>query len=177
MFVGAESGSERVLASFDKPTRPAAVASGIRRAKKAHMVVVASFIAGAPLETDADFQETLDFVRNVRPHLCDVNPLMVHPGSRLWEELHTEPPKTLDSSRNRTIWRLSDKVDKKQAQRRIAEFRKVFDGTYRGRWGLDWKRMIELIDLLIHNKSVRSVARILMKDRGLVRQLSKRTRN
>lgn len=67
VFVGAESGSERVLASFDKPTRPAAVASGIRRAKKAHMVVVASFIAGAPLETDADFQETLDLDRKLSP--------------------------------------------------------------------------------------------------------------
>jgi anaerobic magnesium-protoporphyrin IX monomethyl ester cyclase len=176
VFVGAESGSERVLATFEKPTRPEAIASGILRAKKAHMVVVASFIAGAPDETDADFQETLDFVRKVRPHFCDISPLMLHPGSRLWEQFHAEPPKTLEASRNRKIWLVSDKVDRKLVEARLDEFRKVFDSTYRGRWGLQWRRIVELIELILFNKTVREVTRIALKDVGLVARLGNRTK-
>jgi radical SAM superfamily enzyme YgiQ (UPF0313 family) len=176
VFVGVESGSEAVLQSFDKPTRPDAVASGILRAKKAHMVVVASFIAGAPPETDADFQETLNFVRNVRPHLGDINPLMVHPGSRLWEQFNPEPPHTLEASHNRAIWRFSDKSDKVLVERRIAEFRKVLDGTFHDWWGLDWGRLGELLDLIIHNKTVRTIALMLIKDIRLKVLLGKRTR-
>lgn len=164
VFVGVESGSARVLTSLNKPARPDALAAGIQRAKKAHIVVVASFIAGAPNETESDFQATLDFVRNVRPHFCDINPLMVHPGSRLWEDFNREPPITLDSSSNKTVWRFSDGVDKGLTEKRIAQFRKVFSDTVWGRWGLDPRRIVELIGMIIHNKSVRVAAGILMKD-------------
>lgn len=173
-FVGVESGSEGVLAAFDKPARPPALASGILRAKKAHIVTIASFIAGAPTETESDFQETLDFVRNVQPHFCDVNPLMVHPGSHLWEDLKgTDPPKTLEDSCNRAIWRLTDQVDKGITEKRVAEFRRVYLETFWGRWGSHWKRTVEIVGLLVHNKTLRFAAWMVLKDFRLLSQFRK----
>jgi radical SAM superfamily enzyme YgiQ (UPF0313 family) len=153
---------------------PAALASGIQRAKKAHIVTIASFIAGAPEETESDFQETLDFVRNVRPHFCDVNPLMVHPGSRLWEDLKgSDPPKTLEDSCNRAIWRITDQVDKGVVEKRVVEFRRVFLETFWGQRGSWWRRIAEIIGLLIYNKTLRLAAWFALKDSRLLSQFRK----
>jgi hypothetical protein len=51
-------------------------------AKRAGMVACASFIFGAPPETEADAKETLDFIKQTRPHVVQVNAV---PGTSLPE--------------------------------------------------------------------------------------------
>ena len=62
VFVGVESGSDAVLAAYDKPVRRGNLAEAVSRAKQSHMFIIASFIAGASEETEQDFEGTLDFV-------------------------------------------------------------------------------------------------------------------
>jgi len=166
VFIGAESGSNKVLSYYKKPARRQNVAAGIERAKKAHMFTIASFIAGAPVETDEDFQETLNFVREVRPNYCDINPLMVHPGSSLWEDLGGSGPDTIEDSVSKAIWRVTDRVQKSLVQKRMREFKQTFSET------ADFKRSGELLGFLIYNKTVRRFVWLAMKNFRLIRQIS-----
>lgn len=177
-FVGAESGSDTVLAQYRKPASPEAIGAGILRAKKAHMFTIASFIVGAPFETESDFLKTLDFVREFRPHICDVSPLMVHPGSSLWEELRgTEHPPRLEDSESRTIWRFTSEVDETLVQKRISALREVFFQTYQGPFGVSLRRIAEILDHLIYNKCARQIFRFIIKDWRAVKQLRTATGN
>lgn len=154
-FIGVESGSDKVLSFYKKPAKRKALAAAVLRAKKAHMFVIASFIAGAPVEDETDFQQTLDFIMEVKPTFCDVNPLMVHPGSCLWDEIRGNGrPSTLEGSVSRTIWRFTQQVDKKVVEKRILELKRVFLETYLLRGGGS-RRIPEMISLLTHNKSTR----------------------
>jgi anaerobic magnesium-protoporphyrin IX monomethyl ester cyclase len=172
VFVGVESGSDNILEAYKKPARRKAIASGIQRAKNAHMLTVASFIAGSPKESRDDFEQTLDFVREVRPHFCDVNPLMVHPGSALWDELKGDSPATLEASHNRTIWRLTDQVEKELVEGRMIEFKKAFLRTYWYSVGAVIKRIPEIASLILHNKTVRGAVGALARNRDLVLRMA-----
>ncbi|MDD2901456.1 MAG: radical SAM protein, partial [Syntrophales bacterium] len=66
IFVGVESGSDAQLRRYKKPTTSRMLAEDILRAKKANIVVIASFITGYAGETAADHQATKEFVRKVR---------------------------------------------------------------------------------------------------------------
>lgn len=170
-FLGVESGSDRVLAAYRKPARRAALAAGIQAAKKAHMFTIASFIAGAPAETEEDFQDTLRFVREVRPHFCEVSPLMMHPGSPLWNEWHDpEPVTTLERTRSRPIWRFTDRVKKEVVEAWMKQFKQTFARTYVGMLGAVVGRACEFIGLMAHNKTIRRSVRMFLGDMRLVSQ-------
>jgi anaerobic magnesium-protoporphyrin IX monomethyl ester cyclase len=170
-FLGVESGSDAVLAAYDKPVRRENLAEAVSGAKQAHMFIVASFIAGASQETEQDFEATLDFVRQTRPHYSEITPLMVHPGSHLWDKINgPQMPPTLESSASRPIWRFPGQLDKEIIERRLKEFRKVFLETYTNGFRSKAKRLAEFIALLIHNRSIRHVLKAFIKDFNLIRQ-------
>lgn len=153
MFVGVESGSPAQLKRYQKPASRQELAGGIRRAKKAHIVTVASFVNGAPGETEGDFNNTKNFLREVRPHLADINPLMVHPGSQLWDQLNkSKTITTLADTHSFAIWRYPNQHDKQTVLGREKDFRSTFGKTWFG-----WRRFMELINLLFHNPTVRMV--------------------
>ncbi len=52
MYFGAESASETVLEYYNKKIRPAQISAAVANAKEADMIVVTSFILGAPVESD-----------------------------------------------------------------------------------------------------------------------------
>jgi anaerobic magnesium-protoporphyrin IX monomethyl ester cyclase len=170
-FVGVESGSDSVLAYYRKPARRRALASGILKAKDANMFTIASFIAGAPNEAPGDFQDTVEFVLQVRPHVAEINPLMVHPGSRLWEEFRGEgSPATLEASRNRPIWRFTEQIKKETVEDWMREFKRAFIRTYWHSAPNFLKRIAEFIRMLIHNQTIRKGAGMLLTHTEIVRQ-------
>lgn len=154
VMVGVESGSDAQLKRYNKPVGRDALAAGIRRAKKAHLFVVGFFIDGAPHESEEDHQATLDFIKEVRPHICATGELAVHPGSRLWDDMigPGESEESLDWSRTRMIHTLDGQLDKEAIDRRIRAFQRAFSRSW-----LNWRRIGDLVDLLIHNPSIRKV--------------------
>ncbi|MHC1745068.1 MAG: radical SAM protein [Syntrophobacteraceae bacterium] len=162
-FVGVESGSDSQLRRYRKPASRKGMAAGILRAKKAHIAVLASFINGAPEESERDFQETLEFVREVKPTVANIGPLMVHPGSYLWEELNgAGEPETLEQTFSRTIWRYPGQVDAGTVRRRARAFQETFARTF-----LSWRKVLEFLDLLLHNPSWRNTIRAILRNHSI----------
>jgi len=166
-FLGAESGSAAQLRRYKKPTTSQKLAHDIRRAKKAHFFVIASFITGHPEETPSDHEATKEFVLKVRPHVAEVNPLMVHPGSLLWETINgPEIPVTLEKSRSRLISRFPQQLKKETIKGRERDFRQTFQKTWR-----DWQRLLDVLDLALYNKSIRFLLKTALKDPKVLLQM------
>ncbi len=164
IFIGVESGSDAQLKRFGKPASRNGIAAGIQRAKKAHIFTLASFVNGAPGETDSDFQATLDFLKEVRPHLAETNSLMVYPGSRLWEDLNgPDEPESLEASFGRSIWRFPGQMSREKVKSREMAFRKAFART-----AYDWHRFFDFFDMVIHNFSMRHVVKSILKNPKLL---------
>jgi anaerobic magnesium-protoporphyrin IX monomethyl ester cyclase len=148
VFVGVESGSDAQLRRYRKPSTSQVLATDILRAKNANMITIASFITGSKWEAESDHEATKDFVWKVRPHLCEINPLMAHPGSHLWEEIHAgQDPQTLEESESRLVSRFPGQMPKALIKFRERDFRR----TFRRSW-LHWRRIVELLDLFAHNQ-------------------------
>ena len=74
-------------------------------AKRAGMIVVTSFIIGAPVETPADIQHTIEFIRTLRPHAVQVNILDCLIGTPIWDGLVRDGIVAPgDWKRNHRIW-------------------------------------------------------------------------
>ena len=147
-MVGIESGSDGQLRRFNKPANRRALAAGVRRAKKAHMAVIAYFITGGPGETAEDHEASKAFVRDVRPHICQTGELSVSPGSRIWERLigAVLSEETVKASRTRMIHTLPGQPSGAQIALRIRDFHRAF-----GRSWLDRRRIPEVADLYLRN--------------------------
>jgi anaerobic magnesium-protoporphyrin IX monomethyl ester cyclase len=172
IYVGVESGSDAQLKRYDKATTGRRTGDGILRTKKAHMFVISSFITGGIGETDEDREETYKFVRKIKPLVCEVGSLRVHPGTPLWDELvGPEEPATIEESLTRTIDQFPGQQDEETLKRWIKDFEKVFHGTFgRGR------RLREAIDLLLHNPTARWFIKTCLKHPWVVAKIIKRMR-
>lgn len=166
-FLGAESGSDAQLRRYRKPTTSQKLAHDISRAKKAHLFVIASFITGHPEETDADHEATKELVRKVRPQMADVNPLMVHPGSLLWEQINGPGiPETLEKSWARRISHFPGQLKTETIKWRERDFRQTFQQTW-----LEWRRLLDILDLVVYNKSFRFFIKSALKNPKILLQL------
>jgi len=87
MYFGIESGTQKVLDYYDKRTTTQQSREAVEKARKAGMdLIVGSFIIGAPNETKADIQETLDFVKGLNLDIPQINVLGAFPGDSIWRE-------------------------------------------------------------------------------------------
>jgi anaerobic magnesium-protoporphyrin IX monomethyl ester cyclase len=87
MYFGAESGCQKVLDYYNKNINPEQTRAAVQAAKAANMIVVTSFILGAPVETMEDKKQTIEFIRSLRPHAVQINILDYLVGTPLWEEM------------------------------------------------------------------------------------------
>lgn len=67
VFLGIESGSPTILQNMNKSATIEKYAKGIELLRKHGIMTFGSFITGFPGETDQTVQETIDFVRGVKP--------------------------------------------------------------------------------------------------------------
>jgi anaerobic magnesium-protoporphyrin IX monomethyl ester cyclase len=87
IYFGIESPQDNVLHYYRKTIGAAQSEKAIRNAKKAGMLVVTSFIVGAPGESLEDMNKTVEFIFKVRPHAAQVNILDVLIGTEIWDRL------------------------------------------------------------------------------------------
>ena len=86
---GIESASLKVLEKNLKYQDPKRVISGLKHLKAVNIPVQAYFVLGLPGETEATFQETINFITNLPFNEEDkINYFVAtpYPGSRLWDE-------------------------------------------------------------------------------------------
>lgn len=105
MYFGVESPTPRVLDYYKKGISEAQARKAVADAKRAGMIVVTSFIIGAPVENEADIHRTIDFIRDLRPHAVQVNILDCLVGTPIWDELTDKGVVQPDDwKRNHRIW-------------------------------------------------------------------------
>jgi len=88
--LGIESASEKVLDAMNKKTTPAGISKVIKTLASAGIRVTTLWIVGFPGETEEDFQETVDFIREHHRYIyeLDVHYYYYYPYGQVWSRLH-----------------------------------------------------------------------------------------
>ncbi|WP_243384625.1 B12-binding domain-containing radical SAM protein [Geothrix alkalitolerans] len=90
MQFGVEHGSERVLQLLDKGTNLRHARRALGLVRKVGMNLGIYLITGIPGETWADVEETAAFIRDTRPQDCQISPLALYPGTRMFDQYRAE---------------------------------------------------------------------------------------
>ncbi len=90
MQFGVEHGSERVLVLLDKGTDLRHARRALDLVRKVGMNVGIYLITGIPGETWADVEESAAFIRDTRPSDCQISPLALYPGTRMFDQYRAE---------------------------------------------------------------------------------------
>lgn len=87
IYFGIESGTQKTLDYFGKRTTPEMSRKAVRNCKEAGVEnVIGSFIVGAPIETESDVRQTLDFAMGLEGmDFPQINPLCISPGMEFWD--------------------------------------------------------------------------------------------
>ena len=85
--IGLESGSKKVLGIMNKKIRKEDVIRASDILKRYNLKWTAYFMVGTPGETEENVEETLDFIREVRPSFISFAIFTPYPGTRLFEKL------------------------------------------------------------------------------------------
>jgi radical SAM superfamily enzyme YgiQ (UPF0313 family) len=160
LFVGVESGSDAQLRRYGKPATSKSLAEGIRRAKRAHMVVIGFFIYGGPGETAQDFEATEKFIQETRPHICGGSALSIQPHAILWDKLIGDAePESLQDSHPRQMYTIPGQHSNDVIRYRRRGLKRAFNKSW-----MNWRRLIDILDLLRFNRSFRRVMKPSFKD-------------
>lgn len=90
IYFGVESAQKHVLNYYRKMTDAEQARKAVADAKRAGMIVVTSYIMGAPVESLEDMNRTVDLIRSIRAHGIQINILDCLIGTDLWHELERE---------------------------------------------------------------------------------------
>lgn len=86
IFFGTESASQHVLDYYNKRIQLEQIREAVNNAKEAGMMVITSFIMGAPIETEDDLENTIELITELRPHAVEINILDYVVGTRIWTD-------------------------------------------------------------------------------------------
>ncbi|MBN1593232.1 MAG: radical SAM protein [Candidatus Coatesbacteria bacterium] len=84
--VGFESGEQALLDAIHKGTKVEMMARFARDARKAGILVHGCFMVGLPGETRETMQKTLDLALRISPDTAQFYPIMVYPGTELYDQ-------------------------------------------------------------------------------------------
>lgn len=90
IYFGIESPQKHVLEYYKKNISADVARKAIEDAKRAGMIVVTSYIVGAPVESAHDMDCTVNFIRSTRPHGVQINILDCLIGTEIWSDLERE---------------------------------------------------------------------------------------
>jgi len=154
IYFGVESASPAVLKYLGKTVRTDLARKAVANAKRAGMVACASFIFGSPVEGEADAEETLQFIRQTRPHVTQINALDCLIGTPLWEELGAKGVLGSDDwKRNHRIW----EYEPTKTKEKVAGLVDAGNSAYINSW-VRASAIPEMVLLLLRNKTARRVA-------------------
>ncbi|MDH3365274.1 MAG: radical SAM protein, partial [Thermoplasmata archaeon] len=154
IYFGVESAQKHVLNYYRKMISVADSKRAIDDAKRAGMIVVTSYIMGAPVETKDDMDRTIDLIRAMRAHGVQINILDCLVGTDIWNDLERDGVVGPDDWKtNHRIYEYSDngitRADLETAVNR--GYRAYLDA---------WKSMAgvrELVKTVVANKTARTV--------------------
>ncbi len=86
VFLGIESGSERILKNMNKAATIEKYREGIALLKEYGIITFASFIVGFPGETHETAQETIDFIEDNKPDFYRTQLWYCEPITPIWNE-------------------------------------------------------------------------------------------
>jgi anaerobic magnesium-protoporphyrin IX monomethyl ester cyclase len=84
IFYGLESGNQDVLDFYNKKITLQQIRNTVKLARKMKFFIGASFIIGAPIETDKHIQNTIKLTRSLPLDRVNFVPLIYRMGSSLW---------------------------------------------------------------------------------------------
>jgi anaerobic magnesium-protoporphyrin IX monomethyl ester cyclase len=87
VYVGAESGDDKILKTIDKSMTTGKMMNSVRMMQAAGLEVSASFIIGAPRETRETIRETIDFARDLGTDYSQFYIFTPDPGSRVYRRM------------------------------------------------------------------------------------------
>ena len=154
IYFGVESPQKHVLEYYRKTISSEQAVKAIESAKRAGMLVVTSYIMGAPVETMADMGRTIDFIRSVRSHGVQINILDCLLGTEIWDDLEREGVVRPDD------WKTNHRIyEYSQNGVTRSDLEDLVNQGYTAH--LDaWKSargMLELVETLLANKTARKV--------------------
>jgi len=85
LFLGVESGSQRMLDNCGKKLNLEVTRNVIRLARENGIGVEASFILGLPGENEHSILETTNYIRAIDVNILKVNILIPYPGTDIWD--------------------------------------------------------------------------------------------
>lgn len=87
LYVGIESGSQKILDYYQKGYRADLIKSKVRLIVNAGIEAVGFFMVGAPIETEEDLRQSIAVARGIDFDYIIVNTLSSYPGTRLFEQI------------------------------------------------------------------------------------------
>ncbi|HLE54485.1 MAG TPA: radical SAM protein [Thermoplasmata archaeon] len=154
MYYGVESVSPHVLEYYKKGITAEKSRQAIADAKRAGMLVVVSYIIGAPVESREDILRTIRFIQETRTHGIQVNILDCLIGTPIWEDfVRAGIVKPDDWKRNHRIYEYRPDGLSREALEELAE--KGYEAYVQG-----WKSregVRDLLRLLWNNPTGRKV--------------------
>ncbi len=90
MQFGVEHGSEKVLLLLDKGTSMKHIRQALALVRKVGMNLGIYLITGIPGETWEDIELTAQLIRDTKPHDCQLSPLALYPGTRMYDQYRAE---------------------------------------------------------------------------------------
>jgi len=154
IYFGVESASKHVLDYYHKNITPEKAKEAIENAKRAKMVVVASFIFGAPNESTEDIQNTINFIRSSRPHAIQINILDCLIGTPIWDELVEQG--LVGPEDWKTNHRIYDYMSERFSQEELERLKNHGYKTHIDAWK-NREGLVEFLKLVASNRSARRI--------------------
>jgi radical SAM superfamily enzyme YgiQ (UPF0313 family) len=153
MYFGCESGCQKVLDYFNKRIEPEETRAAVQAAKQANMIVVTSFILGAPVETMEDKRQTIEFIHSLRPHAVQINILDYLVGTPLWDELDKEGKLPANAwMTNHRVYEYNNVFDQATLEKLVNEGYTTYIDAWKTKSGVK-----EFLRLLAKNKTARRI--------------------
>jgi anaerobic magnesium-protoporphyrin IX monomethyl ester cyclase len=86
LFVGIESGCQKILDYYHKRYQARQVPEMVANARREGLEVVGYFVVGSPVETEDDYRETVDLAVGLDLDMVSVYPMMPYPGTDSFTE-------------------------------------------------------------------------------------------
>lgn len=108
MSIGMQSAVPRVLAVLDRSHEPANVQTAVEAAREAGLAVSVDLIYGAPGETLADWEESLDVALSLSPDHISAYALIVEEGTKLARQIRRGDVPSPDDDLQAEMYELAD---------------------------------------------------------------------
>jgi len=96
LYLGAESGSDRILDTMDKKITAAQIMRVSKMVHNAGLDSITAILIGLPDETKEDIETTLNLMRHLKTGIFDVSSFIPLPGTPAWETIPEADKKDID---------------------------------------------------------------------------------